>query len=60
MRKKIILITGADGEIGHGLINALHTKGMDNILALDLHPISGDIEDKILDVLELPSPFQFL
>jgi len=49
MRKKIILITGANGEIGHGLINALHAKGMDNILALDLHPISKNIEDKILD-----------
>jgi nucleoside-diphosphate-sugar epimerase len=47
MRKKIILITGANGEIGHGLINALHTKGMDNILALDLHPISEEIEAKI-------------
>ena len=49
MRKKIILITGANGEIGHGLINALYAKGMDNILALDLHPISEEIENKILE-----------
>tara|TARA_B110000438_G_scaffold168025_1_gene160681 strand:- start:150 stop:1163 length:1014 start_codon:yes stop_codon:yes gene_type:complete len=49
MRKKIILITGANGEIGHGLINALHTKGMDNILALDLHPISQSSGNKILE-----------
>jgi len=49
MRKKIILITGANGEIGHGLINSLHAKGMDNILALDLHPISKVIEDKIIE-----------
>ena len=49
MRKKIILITGANGEIGHGLINALHAKGVDNILALDLHPISEEIEGKFLD-----------
>ena len=49
MRRKIILITGANGEIGHGLINALHTKGMDNIVALDLHPISEFIENKILE-----------
>jgi nucleoside-diphosphate-sugar epimerase len=49
MRKKIILITGANGEIGHGLINALHAKGLDNILALDLHPISEEIEGKFLD-----------
>ena len=49
MRRKIILITGANGEIGHGLINALHTKGIDNILALDLHPISEFIENKILE-----------
>ena len=49
MRKKIILITGANGEIGHELINAFHSKGMDNILALDLHPISQSIENKILE-----------
>jgi nucleoside-diphosphate-sugar epimerase len=49
MRKKIILITGANGEIGHGLINALHAIGIDNILALDLHPISQSIENKILE-----------
>jgi len=51
MRKKIILITGANGEIGHGLINSLYAKGMDNILALDLHPISSSIKDKILEGL---------
>ena len=49
MRKKIILITGANGEIGHGLINALHAKGFNDILALDLHPISEEIEGKILE-----------
>ena len=49
MRKKIILITGANGEIGHGLINALHAIGIDNILALDLNPISQSIENKILE-----------
>jgi threonine 3-dehydrogenase len=51
MRKKIILITGANGEIGHGLINALHANGMDNILALDLHPISEEIEGKIQEAV---------
>jgi len=49
MRKKIILITGANGEIGHGLINALYNRGIKNILALDLHPISPSIESRILE-----------
>ena len=51
MRKKIILITGANGEIGHGLINALHANGRENILALDIHPISEKIEGKIQEAV---------
>ena len=49
MRKKIILITGANGEIGQGLINALYNRGVENILALDLQPISPSIESKVLE-----------
>jgi len=37
MRKSAILITGANGEMGHGLI-ALHKKNNINIVALDLNP----------------------
>ena len=36
MSKKIIFITGANGEMGHSLINALNKKGIFNIVALDI------------------------
>jgi nucleoside-diphosphate-sugar epimerase len=37
MATRTILITGASGEIGHGLIDRLAENGRDRILALDLH-----------------------
>ena len=43
MRKSAILITGANGEMGHGLIAALHQKNNVNIVALDLNPLDGSI-----------------
>ena len=49
MSNQVILITGANGEIGHGLIRALCNQGIVNILALDIHPISAEIQDKIQD-----------
>lgn len=60
MRKEVILITGANGEIGHGLINKIHDENRGKILALDLKPLDecllekcerfilGDILDKML------------
>ena len=39
MRKRVTLITGANGEIGHGLISALYKQRNDAIIALDLHPV---------------------
>lgn len=64
MRKPVILITGANGEMGHGLIKALSEKGQPYILALDLETLSatysgcvfesirGDILDqKMLDMI---------
>lgn len=60
MRKEVVLITGANGEIGHGLISHLATQDNANILALDVTPldnsllsmcerfIQGDILDNML------------
>ncbi|PKO18321.1 MAG: epimerase [Chloroflexi bacterium HGW-Chloroflexi-10] len=60
MRKEVVLITGANGEIGHGLITHLAHKEKANILALDVMPIDealrplcerfiqGDILDNML------------
>ncbi|MCS6807169.1 MAG: NAD-dependent epimerase/dehydratase family protein [Acidobacteriota bacterium] len=43
MRKPVILITGANGEIGHGLINHLGQHGASNIVAIDLNQIDEQL-----------------
>ena len=60
MRKEVVLITGANGEIGHGLIHHLSQETDMKILALDVQPldeslkglcehsIQGDILDNML------------
>jgi nucleoside-diphosphate-sugar epimerase len=60
MRKKVILITGANGEIGQALINYFADQGNHSLLALDIRPlhpalaarcqtaIVGDILDQAL------------
>jgi nucleoside-diphosphate-sugar epimerase len=39
MRKSVVLITGAGGEIGHGLIERLTKSGGASIVTLDLNPL---------------------
>ena len=60
MRKEVVLITGANGEIGHGLIAHLGEKKNISIVAMDVAPlderlrhscenfIQGDILDTML------------
>lgn len=60
MRREVVLITGANGEIGHGLITHLAQRGDTFIVALDVQPlddqlraccyrfIQGDILDKMV------------
>jgi nucleoside-diphosphate-sugar epimerase len=60
MRKEVVLITGANGEIGHGLIAHLGQKKNVSIVAMDVSPlderlrhsvdafIQGDILDTML------------
>jgi threonine 3-dehydrogenase len=60
MRKEVVLITGANGEIGHRLISHLGERGDVQIVALDVSPIDeslrhfctpfiqGDILDNML------------
>ena len=45
MRKPATLITGANGEMGHGLIAALHQKNHSNIVAMDLNQLENHISD---------------
>jgi len=49
MRKKITLITGANGEIGQGLIKLLYKKGINNIVAFDLLPSNNEMQNMITD-----------
>ena len=39
MRKPVVLITGANGEIGHGLIARLAAQGTRAIVTLDVTPL---------------------
>jgi len=48
MRKPVVLITGAGGEIGHGLIARLAAAGDKPIITLDLSPLDPDISRSVL------------
>jgi threonine 3-dehydrogenase len=43
MRKKVILITGASGEIGQALIRQYAESGSAHLLTLDLYPLPEDL-----------------
>jgi threonine 3-dehydrogenase len=42
-QRPVALITGANGEIGHGLIERLAAEGRYDIVALDLSPLSPEL-----------------
>ena len=44
MRRPAILITGANGEIGHGLITALQEQPEEHLVGLDIEEIDGAIK----------------
>ncbi|MBF8296847.1 MAG: putative L-threonine dehydrogenase, partial [Bacteroidetes bacterium] len=44
IRKPGILITGANGEMGHGLIEQLAHDGGKHIIALDVHPLDEGLK----------------
>jgi threonine 3-dehydrogenase len=46
MREEVILITGANGEIGHGLIHHLANQGYP-IVALDVNPIDKKLREEV-------------
>lgn len=47
MRKPVILITGAGGEIGHGLIQQLAEEGESAIITVDLNPLDESLCNKV-------------
>lgn len=44
MRKEVVLITGANGEIGHGLIAHLAQQNRVNVIALDVQPLDDNLK----------------
>jgi nucleoside-diphosphate-sugar epimerase len=51
IRKKVVLITGANGEVGHGLIEQLSATGDHEILALDVVELDTSLRDKVRGTL---------
>ncbi len=47
MRRPVVLITGASGEIGHGLITALSEDGSRPVLSLDLKPLEEGLARRV-------------
>jgi threonine 3-dehydrogenase len=43
MRKPVVLITGAGGEIGHGLIAKLTESGRQSVVTLDVNPLDAGL-----------------
>ncbi len=44
IRKNVVLITGASGEIGHGLIEKISEAGGSSIITIDLQPLAPEIK----------------
>ena len=58
MRKPVVLITGANGEIGHGLIDRLAEQSERAIVTLDLSPLDPFISKKVdREILFLPDMY---
>lgn len=48
IRRRVVLITGANGEVGHGLIAQLSAMDMRNIVALDIRPLDEALRPRVL------------
>lgn len=51
MRQEVVLITGANGEIGHSLIEYLGAEGKYGIIALDVSPIDESLKKLCLSTI---------
>ena len=47
------LITGANGEMGHGLIERLAEEGTHNVIAIDIKPVDDQLKAKCSATLEI-------
>lgn len=51
IRKPVLLISGAGGEIGHGLIERIAEEGTYSVVALDLRPLEAELMAKCSDTI---------
>lgn len=51
MRKRVILITGAAGEIGQALIHHFLGRGKSDLLTLDLYPLPQDLQGQTTHIV---------
>lgn len=51
MRKSIILISGVNGEIGHGLVRSLYDQGVRNMIGIDLSMADDFVQERTEDCL---------
>jgi len=51
MRKSIILITGVNGEIGHGLVRSLYKEGITNLVGIDLNTPDEFVQERTQDYM---------
>jgi nucleoside-diphosphate-sugar epimerase len=47
-----VLITGANGEIGHGLIDHLHRTRQARVITTDIQPLDRDLKPKCQTFLQ--------
>jgi nucleoside-diphosphate-sugar epimerase len=52
MRRPVVLVTGANGEIGHGLLQRLSAAGEEAIVALDVTPLAASCAEQCFEVIE--------
>ncbi len=50
MRKKVTLITGAVGEVGHALVKRLAEEMPGAVLTMDLKPLPEDLDSKVVHI----------
>ena len=48
LREPVVLITGASGEIGHGLITRIAGETKRRVITLDLNPLPGELAPLVL------------
>ncbi len=51
MRKSVILISGVNGEIGHGLVRSLSEQGIQNLIGIDLSMADAFVLERTQDCL---------